>query len=71
VVYAVPVTSLFGIYVLLSVVFYLMQNKMVFLANMPGRALTATPEDAGFAYLDVSITTSKDIRLRCLGIPGQ
>ena len=55
--------SLAGIYVLLSVVLYLLQNRMVFLANMPGRALTATPGDAGFAYQDVSITTSDGVRL--------
>ena len=55
--------SLAGIYVLLSVVLYLLQNRMVFLANMPGRALTATPGDAGFAYQDVSITTSDSVRL--------
>jgi len=55
--------SLAGIYVLLSVVLYLLQNRMVFLANMPGRALTATPGDAGFTYQDVSITTSDSVRL--------
>jgi len=61
--------SLAGIYLLLSIVLYLMQNRMVFLANMPGRALTATPADAGFAYQDVSITTSKGVRLHGWFIP--
>lgn len=63
--------SLAGIYVLLSVVLYLMQNRMVFLANMPGRELTATPEDAGFAYQDVSITTSKGVRLHGWFVPAK
>ena len=70
-----PVFSLLlflvGIYVLLAVMFYLMQNRMVFLANIPGRALTATPQDAGFAYQDVSITTSKGIRLHGWFVPAK
>jgi len=60
-----------GIYVLLTVALYLMQNRMVFLPNMPGRALTATPEDAGFAYQDVSITTRNGIRLHGWFIPAK
>jgi len=60
-----------GIYVLLSVVLYLMQNRIVFLANMPGRALTVTPQDAGFAYQDVSITTGDGIRLHGWFIPAE
>jgi len=63
--------SLAGIYVLLSAVLYLAQNKMVFLANMPGRALDATPEDIGFAYEDVSITTSKGVRLHGWFVPAK
>ncbi len=62
---------LVGIYVLLAAVLYLMQNKMVFLANMPGRTLTATPQDAGFDYQDVSITTSSGIRLHGWFIPAE
>lgn len=61
---------LVGVYVLFSVVLYLLQNRMVFLANMPGRALTATPEDAGFAYQDVSITTSDGVRLHGWFVPA-
>jgi len=62
---------LVGVYVLFSVVLYLLQNRMVFLANMPGRALTATPEDAGFAYQDVSITTSDGMRLHGWFVPAK
>lgn len=63
--------SLAGIYVLLSAILYLAQNKMVFLANMPGRTLDATPEDIGFAYEDVSITNSKNVRLHGWFIPAE
>lgn len=62
--------SLAGIYVLLSAALYLMQNKMVFLANMPGRALTATPEDVGFAYQDVTITNSKGVNIHGWFVPA-
>jgi hypothetical protein len=34
-------------YVLLGVVLYVMQERMVFLADLPGRALEATPRDIG------------------------
>ena len=34
-----------SIYVLLALTLYLLQGKMVFLSNMPGRALTASPGD--------------------------
>ena len=63
--------SLAAIYVLLSAMLYLMQNKMVFLANLPGRELTATPEDAGFAFQDVSITTSKGAQIHGWFVPAE
>jgi fermentation-respiration switch protein FrsA (DUF1100 family) len=46
-----------GIFVLLSLAIYLLQGKMVFLANMPGRALTASPGDMGLEYENVSLST--------------
>lgn len=52
-----------GIYALLALVLYLFQNRMVFLANMPERALAATPADAGWTYEDVFITTGDGLRL--------
>jgi len=63
--------SVTGIYVLLSAALYLMQNKMVFLANMPGRALTATPGDVGFDYQDVTFTTNKGVRLHGWFVPAE
>ena len=47
-----------GCYVLLGVVLYFMQERMVFLARLPGRELEATPRDAGFDYVDVNLETS-------------
>ncbi len=44
-------------YMALMLVIYLLQGRMVFLANMPGRALTATPEDIGLDYENVSLPT--------------
>jgi len=47
-------------YVSLIVVLYFYQGRMVFLAHLPGRSLTATPEEIGLAYESVSIPTSDD-----------
>lgn len=47
-----------GFYVLLGVMLYFMQERMVFLARLPGRELVATPRDAGFQYDDVSFDTT-------------
>ena len=52
-----------GIYIVLIGVFYLLQNRMVFLADMPGRELVATPGDVGFTYQDVWLNTSDNVRL--------
>ena len=43
---------------LLALLLYLFQGKMVFLANMPGRALLASPADIGIEYENVSLATS-------------
>ena len=52
-----------SIYVLLALTLYLLQGKMVFLSNLPGRALTASPGNIGLEYEDVYLTTSDDERL--------
>ena len=41
----------------LMLMLYLLQSRMVFLANVPGRALTASPGDIGLDFEDVSLTT--------------
>lgn len=50
-------------YVLLGVVLYLMQERMVFLARLPGRALEVTPRHAGFEYVDVNLETTDGLSL--------
>jgi len=44
-------------YGLLVAVVYFMQGRMLYLPDMPGRALTMTPTNAGMDYEDVSIET--------------
>jgi hypothetical protein len=50
-------------YVLLCVTLYFMQERMVFLARLPGRALEVTPQDAGFKYDDVTTKTADGLAL--------
>jgi fermentation-respiration switch protein FrsA (DUF1100 family) len=59
-----------GIYVLLSLVLYLLQGKMVFLADLPGRALTASPGDIGLEYENVSLATRDGERLHGWYVPA-
>ncbi|MFB3079272.1 MAG: hypothetical protein ACE1Y4_14845, partial [Lysobacterales bacterium] len=59
-----------SVYVLLSLVLYLLQGKMVFLSNLPGRALTASPGDIGLEYEDVYLSTSDDERLHGWYVPA-
>ena len=54
----------------LSVYVYLMQSRMIYYPNMPGRALEATPADIGLAYQDVRFTTADGIELHGWFIPG-
>jgi hypothetical protein len=46
-----------SVYLVLLLMFYLLQGRMVFLSNLPGRALTASPGDIGLEYEDVSLPT--------------
>jgi fermentation-respiration switch protein FrsA (DUF1100 family) len=59
-----------SIYLLLLLALYLLQDKMVFLPNMPGRALTASPGDLGLEYEDVSLATSDGERLHGWYVPA-
>jgi len=51
------------IYVSFGAVLYLFQGSMVYLANLPGRALDASPADIGLEYEDVHIDTADGERL--------
>jgi len=59
-----------SIYVLLALTLYLLQGKMVFLSNLPGRALTASPGDIGLEFEDVSLDTSDAERLHGWYVPA-
>ena len=45
-------------YALLVAVVYFMQDRMLYLPNVAGRALTMTPKDAGMDFEEVSIDTA-------------
>jgi fermentation-respiration switch protein FrsA (DUF1100 family) len=59
-----------SIYVLLALALYLLQGKMVFLADLPGRTLTASPGDIGLEYENVSLTTRDGERLHGWYVPA-
>ncbi len=58
-------------YGLLVVVVYFMQGRMLYLADVPGRALIMTPTDVGMDYQDVSIETSDGVTLHGWFIAGR
>lgn len=58
-------------YGLLVTVVYLMQGRMLYLANVPGRDLTATPADVDLRYEDIAIETADGVRLHGWYIPGE
>jgi fermentation-respiration switch protein FrsA (DUF1100 family) len=58
-------------YGLFVAVVYLMQGRMLYLANVPGRALVMTPADADMEYEDVTVETADGVSLHGWFIPGQ
>lgn len=52
-----------GGYGLLVAGVYLMQGRMLYLPEVPGRELTATPADAGMEYEDVFLETADGVDL--------
>lgn len=63
-------TIAISIYVVLALMLYLFQGKMVFLSNLPGRALVASPGDVGLDYEDVALTTRDNERLHGWYVPA-
>lgn len=59
-----------SIYLVLVLMLYLFQDRMVFLSKLPGRALTASPNDIGLNYEDISLATSDDEGLHGWYIPA-
>ncbi len=60
---ATLIAAAISFYVLLGVLLFFMQERMLFLARMPGRQLEATPRDAGFDYVDVNFETADGVSL--------
>ena len=58
-------------YGLLVAVVYFMQDRMLYLSDMPGRTLTMTPVDAGMDFHDVSFKTSDGLTLHGWFIAGR
>ena len=50
-------------YGLVVAIIYLMQDRMLYLPNVPGRTLTMTPTDVRMDYEDVSIATADGVTL--------
>ena len=57
-------------YGLVLLIIYLMQDRMLYLPNVPGRTLTMTPTDARMDYEDVSIETADGVTLHGWFIAG-
>ncbi len=60
---ATLIAAAISFYVLLGVMLFFMQERMVFLARLPGRQLEATPRDAGFDHVDVNFETADGLSL--------
>jgi fermentation-respiration switch protein FrsA (DUF1100 family) len=58
-------------YGLLVAVVYLMQGRMLYLPELPGRTLAMTPTDVGMDYQDVSIETADGVNLHGWFIAGR
>ena len=58
-------------YLLLAVVVYFMQSRMLYLPEIPGRTLTTTPTSVGMDYQDVSIETTDGVTLHGWFISGR
>jgi fermentation-respiration switch protein FrsA (DUF1100 family) len=58
------------LYVGLGLVLYFLQDRMVFLPHLPGRALDATPEAVGLGYEDAFIDTADGERLHGWFVPA-
>ena len=57
-------------YGLLVLVVYFGQSRMIYLPELPGRDLAATPSDAGMDYSDVNLRTSDGVDLHGWFIRG-
>ena len=58
-------------YVLLALMLYVLQERLVFLADLPGRTLEVTPRHVGFAFEDVTFETSDGLLLHGWYVPAE
>jgi len=58
-------------YGLVATLVYLLQGRMIYLPNNPGRELAATPADAGMDFEDVTLETSDGVTLRGWLVPAR
>jgi uncharacterized protein len=58
-------------YIVIVAGMYFTQHRMLYLPDVPGRALVATPADVGLAYEDVELATSDGVRLHGWFVPGE
>ncbi len=61
---------LLGFYLLFVGLVYAMQGRLLYLPNLPGRELAATPEDVGLRYEDVRLTASDGVALHGWFVPA-
>lgn len=59
-----------GGYGLIVAFVYAMQGRMLYLPNMPGRELAATPQNIGMAYEDLWLDTDDGVRIHGWFVPG-
>ena len=60
-----------SIYVVLMLMIYLFQGRMVFLSDIPGRTLDVSPAEIGLVFEDVSITTPDNEHLHGWYVPAE
>ena len=61
---------LLGFYLLFVGLVYFTQGRLLYLPNLPGRELQATPADVGLRYEDVRLTASDGVELHGWFVPA-
>jgi fermentation-respiration switch protein FrsA (DUF1100 family) len=72
-----PMTTIGGMlvtvaacYAALCAAMYVLQERMLFLPNIPGREIDATPAAAGLAYEETTLTAADGVRLHAWWVPA-
>ena len=60
-----------GAYLLLVAIVYVMQAGMLYLPNLPGRDLDATPDAIGMPFEDVTLEASDGVSVHGWFVPGE